>query len=278
MASGSSVPEWPTLRVPSTPAGLGDDVVAGPAGRLVDDREPVGTGGPPSATATSSSWISRRTSSRRAAPRPTSSGLKTSSGVRFTRAWRPMAPCSAVAVLAERLEHVLVVVLAAEGVVVHGGVAEVGVAVDRHDRDQLEAVVVDLLELLGEDLLEELVEPGRARIVAGGRVLRARVRLAMSIPLLTMRGISRSSKVSMMSPCLRSWKSVRPMPHSKPACTSRTSSLKRRSELTAPFQMIVPSRRKRTLEPRVMVPLSTSSRRSCRRGARRRSRAPRPRR
>ena len=41
------------------------------------------------------------------------------------------------------------------------------------------------------------------------------------------RGISRSSKVSMMSPGLRSWKSERPMPHSKPACTSRTSSLKR---------------------------------------------------
>ena len=47
------------------------------------------------------------------------------------------------------------------------------------------------------------------------------------------------------------------MPHSKPAATSRTSSLKRRSEVIAPFQMIVPSRRKRTLEPRVMSPLMT---------------------
>ena len=36
----------------------------------------------------------------------------------------------------------------------------------------------------------------------------------------------------MMSPALRSWKSDRPMPHSKPVATSRTSSLKRRSEGT----------------------------------------------
>ena len=124
-------------------AGLGDDVVARPAGLLVDDRQPVRAAGRAFATATSSSWIWRRTSSRRAAPRPTSSGLKSSSGVRFTRAWRPMAPWRRVAVLAERLEHLLVVVLAAEGVVVHGGVAEVALAVDRHDRDQLEPVVVD---------------------------------------------------------------------------------------------------------------------------------------
>ena len=71
-------------------AGLGHHVVARPAGRLVDDRQPVRARGPRHVT--SSSWIWRRTSSRRAAPRPTSSGLKTSSGVRFTRAWRPMAP------------------------------------------------------------------------------------------------------------------------------------------------------------------------------------------
>ena len=47
------------------------------------------------------------------------------------------------------------------------------------------------------------------------------------------------------------------MPHSKPACTSRASSLKRRSEVIAPFQMTTPSRRKRTLEPRVMTPSRT---------------------
>ena len=44
------------------------------------------------------------------------------------------------------------------------------------------------------------------------------------------------------------------MPHSKPSRTSRTSSLKRFSDVIAPFQMIVPSRRKRTFEPRVIVP------------------------
>ena len=44
------------------------------------------------------------------------------------------------------------------------------------------------------------------------------------------------------------------MPHSNPARTSCASSLKRLSEEIEPFQMIVPSRRNRTLEPRVIVP------------------------
>ena len=61
----------------------------------------------------------------------------------------------------------------------------------------------------------------------------------------------------MTSPCLRSWKSVRPMPHSKPDRTSRASSLNRLSDEIAPFQMTVPSRRKRTFEPRVMTPSRT---------------------
>ena len=47
------------------------------------------------------------------------------------------------------------------------------------------------------------------------------------------------------------------MPHSNPAWTSRASSLNRRSEVIAPFQMITPSRRKRTFEPRVMTPSRT---------------------
>src|SRR4051794_15550478 len=69
-----------------------------------------------------------------------------------------------------------------------------------------------------------------------------------------IRGISRSSKVSMRSPLLRSWKSLRPIPHSKPSRTSRASSLKRLRDWMLPFQMMTPSRRKRTFEPRVMVP------------------------
>ena len=64
-----------------------------------------------------------------------------------------------------------------------------------------------------------------------------------------VRAISCSSKVSIRSPGLRSWKSERPMPHSKPSRTSRASSLNRLSEAISPFQMIVPSRRKRTFEP-----------------------------
>ena len=47
------------------------------------------------------------------------------------------------------------------------------------------------------------------------------------------------------------------MPHSKPDWTSRTSSLNRFSVAIAPFQMTVPSRRKRTFDPRVMTPLRT---------------------
>ncbi len=42
----------------------------------------------------------------------------------------------------------------------------------------------------------------------------------------------------MRSPGLRSWKSLRPIPHSKPSRTSRASSLKRLSDVIAPFQMI----------------------------------------
>ena len=123
-------------------AGLGHHVVARPAGRLVDDRQPV-RAGRPSLRHQSSLWISRRTSSRRAAPRPTASGLKTQLGRALHAGLAADGALQGVAVLAERLEHLLVVVLAAEGVVVHGGVAEVALAVDRHDRDQLEAVVVD---------------------------------------------------------------------------------------------------------------------------------------
>ena len=39
VASGSSVPAWPTLRVPSTPRELGHDVVGRPRRRLVDDEQ-----------------------------------------------------------------------------------------------------------------------------------------------------------------------------------------------------------------------------------------------
>src|SRR5207244_3513019 len=64
-----------------------------------------------------------------------------------------------------------------------------------------------------------------------------------------LRGISRSSKVSMTSPGRRSWLLDNPTPHSNPVATSRASSLKRLSEVMLPFQMITPSRRKRTFEP-----------------------------
>ena len=81
VASGSSVPEWPTLRVPSSAAGLGHHVVAGPAGRLVDDGQPVG----PGRSRLRHRLVvvvdlARGPLRGAAAPRPTSSGLNTQLG------------------------------------------------------------------------------------------------------------------------------------------------------------------------------------------------------
>ena len=49
-------------------------------------------------------------------------------------------------------------------------------------------------------------------------------------------------KHSMMSPSARSWKPARPMPHSKPVATSRTSSRKRRSDSMRSVAMSLPPR------------------------------------
>src|SRR5687768_7988400 len=56
------------------------------------------------------------------------------------------------------------------------------------------------------------------------------------------RATSRTSYASMTSPSLTSWKFSRPMPHSNPSWTSRTSSLNRRSEPTRPSYTTTPSR------------------------------------
>ena len=146
------------------PAGLGHHVVARPPGRLVDDREAVGTGHHVVVVDVAQHLFE----ARRAAADVV--GLEHQLGRALHPGLATDGALEAVALLAERLEHLVVVVLASEGVEVDDGAVEVAVDVDGHDRDELEALVVDLLELLGEDLLEELVEPGRARIVAGGGV------------------------------------------------------------------------------------------------------------
>src|SRR5688572_11187583 len=62
------------------------------------------------------------------------------------------------------LERLLGLVLGlAERGELHPGAAEVAVDVDERDRHQLEALVLDLLELLGEDLAAELVDAQHPR-------------------------------------------------------------------------------------------------------------------
>ena len=129
VASGSRVPEWPTLRVPSRPRALATTSWLVQPGRLVDDGQAVGarrSTGHRVAVDVESSASTRRSARGRPAGCPRPGGRRAprrragtrSSGVRFTRAWRPTAVRSRCACLAERLEHVLVVVVAAEAVVV----------------------------------------------------------------------------------------------------------------------------------------------------------------
>ena len=73
--------------------------------------------------------------------------------------------------VAERLEDPLVAVVAGERVEEHDRPVELVVDVDRRDRDELEALVVDPHQLVGDDLAQRLVETG-----AAGVLVRARAR------------------------------------------------------------------------------------------------------
>ena len=68
----------------------------------------------------------------------------------------------------ERRQHLLVAVRAGRRVDVDGRVAQVGLDVDAHHGDEIEPLVVDALDLLGDDLMQQLVEPRRARVAASG--------------------------------------------------------------------------------------------------------------
>src|SRR3954470_2372860 len=68
------------------------------------------------------------------------------------------------AVFEQPLEHLLVAIGASRSVDVHRRVTEIGFHLDTHHRDEVEALVVDPFQLLGDDLMQQLVEPGRARI------------------------------------------------------------------------------------------------------------------
>ena len=158
----------PSGRCAARPAcgGAGHHVVAGDAGRLVDDHQAVDDGRP---------TPGQRRPRRSAAPGPrrisldalglriTSSGRNCRIGVLRAWIWRPTAACRRTRQAAERLQHLGVAGLAGEGVVVDDGAVEVGVDVDRRDAHELQAGVVDALQLLGHDLAQELAQAGRAR-------------------------------------------------------------------------------------------------------------------
>src|SRR5262245_20659271 len=63
----------------------------------------------------------------------------------------------------------------------HRGPPQVGLDVNRHDGEQAEPI-----DLVGDDLLKEVVEPGRPRIVAGGPVQTGTL-AAHRLPLLLLR-------------------------------------------------------------------------------------------
>src|SRR5262249_25449788 len=74
------------------------------------------------------------------------------------------------AVLGERLEGLRVARLPLQGVEQDPGMAQVGFDEHRGHGEELEPLVVQLLDLVRHDLPDELVQPGRARVLAGGAV------------------------------------------------------------------------------------------------------------
>ena len=69
--------------------------------------------------------------------------------------------------VAERLKHGVVVGLAPEAVEPDDRLAQVGVDVDGCNRDELESLVIDALNLLRGDLANELIDASRTRVLPG---------------------------------------------------------------------------------------------------------------
>ena len=70
----------------------------------------------------------------------------------------------ATTVFVENLENRLVTCLAGQGIEKDNASVELGVNVDRGDGDEFQALVVDLGELVGDDLAEQLIQARFARI------------------------------------------------------------------------------------------------------------------
>jgi hypothetical protein len=73
----------------------------------------------------------------------------------------------ALAGIVERLEHLDVTLGAFERIEVDHGAEQVRVDIDRRDGEQLEPLVADVIELLGQDLPQQLVQPGGTRVLTG---------------------------------------------------------------------------------------------------------------
>ena len=70
----------------------------------------------------------------------------------------------ATTVFVENIENRLVTCLAGKGIEKDDATVELGVDVDRGDGDEFQALVVDLGELVGDDLAEQLIQARFARI------------------------------------------------------------------------------------------------------------------
>src|SRR5712692_7117295 len=124
----------------------------------------------------------------------------------------------------------------------HLGVRHVWRDVHRGDRYHADARVAQLaVKQVGQLALDQIADFLRTALPA----------------FHSVRATSRTSNTSNWSPSLMSEKFFREMPHSKPAFTSRTSSLKRFSASISPVWMTTLSRSKRTWALRLTMPSST---------------------
>ena len=105
----------------------------------------------------------------RSAARITSSGRKSSTGVFFARIWRLIDAWIRLRCAVEDLDDLGVTVLAVERVEVHDRPVELVVDVDGGDRDELQSLVVDADQLLGDHLAQGLVESSGAGVPVAAR-------------------------------------------------------------------------------------------------------------
>src|SRR5688500_1606123 len=136
-----------------------------------------------------------------------------------------------------------------QGRVIHLGVRLVARELHAGERHQAHARVAHLeSDQLGKAALDLLGDAGAASGAhAGGGAPRQ----------ATVRATSTTSKTSIWSPTWMSLKFLIDKPHSNPAFTSRTSSLKRLSESSSPVCTTTPARMRRTAAPRRTTPSAT---------------------